>query len=220
MMEKLRFAVGIAMIWLAAVAGVSATAWFAIDRVGRDVSDAGTSSLRPPPVGTAGATATPDSGPPPTDATQAPSATQPRATRAPAAGRAPAASRAPDPGREPSARLSPAATRAPSASTRAATSAKALLPPGVSQTRPAPSTPPRDRTFNSAGGQVSVRCTGVTMLLRIAEPDNGWRVEVEKSGPTEVEVRFQRVADNSGSADRVMAVCVSGAPVFRVDNKG
>jgi hypothetical protein len=47
MVEKLRFAVGISLIWLAAVAGVSVTAWFAINRAGRDVSGAGVSLSLP-----------------------------------------------------------------------------------------------------------------------------------------------------------------------------
>jgi hypothetical protein len=82
------------------------------------------------------------------------------------------------------------------------------------------STPPRDRGFSIVGGQVSVRCTGATLLLRIAQPDDGWRVEVNESAPDEVEVRFQRVDDNAGSGTRVTAVCSTGTPAFRVDNKG
>jgi hypothetical protein len=68
-----------------------------------------------------------------------------------------------------------------------------------------------------------VRCTGATMLLRIAQPDNGWRVEVEDPGPAEVEVRFERADDSSGKsgkAARVRAVCETGSPVFRLDNEG
>ena len=65
-----------------------------------------------------------------------------------------------------------------------------------------------------------MRCTGDRMLLRIAQPRDGWRLEVHKSGPEEVEVRFQRVDDNSGSGAQVMAVCAKGMPVFTVDNKG
>ena len=47
MRVKLRFVLGVAVIWLAAVAGVSATAWLAIDRAGRDVTSATDSALRP-----------------------------------------------------------------------------------------------------------------------------------------------------------------------------
>ena len=79
---------------------------------------------------------------------------------------------------------------------------------------------PHDRTFNISGGQVSVRCTGATMVLRIAQPDNGWRVEVDQAGPEEVEVRFQSVDDESGRGTRIMTVCAAGTPVLRVDNKG
>jgi hypothetical protein len=65
-----------------------------------------------------------------------------------------------------------------------------------------------------------VRCTGATMVLRIAQPDDGWRMEVDKSGPEEVGVRFQLSADNAGSGTRVTAVCSTGTPVFGVDNRG
>jgi len=58
------------------------------------------------------------------------------------------------------------------------------------------------------------------MMLRIAQPDNGWRVEVKQAGPYEVEVRFQRVNDNAGPGTRIMTVCATGSPVLRVDNKG
>jgi hypothetical protein len=58
------------------------------------------------------------------------------------------------------------------------------------------------------------------MLLRIAQPDDGWRVEVDKSGPEKVQVRFQRSDDNAGSGTRVTAVCSAGTPAFSVDNQG
>jgi hypothetical protein len=61
---NLRSAVGIAAIWLGAVAGASATAWVAIDQAGQDFARAGVTSF--------------DSGtvtaPPPTARTQGPSA--------------------------------------------------------------------------------------------------------------------------------------------------
>jgi hypothetical protein len=58
------------------------------------------------------------------------------------------------------------------------------------------------------------------MVLRSAQPDDGWRVEVKEPGPEEVEVRFQGVDDSSGRGTRVVAVCATGLPAFRVDNGG
>jgi len=166
MAVKLRSAVGIALIWVATVAGVAATAWVAIDRAGRDLTSAsaGASVLPPASVGTAVATTTPRGGPSRTDQT-------------------------PD----------------PSESTTSGTA------PG--------STTPRDRSVSVAGGQVSVRCTGATILLRIAQPDNGWRVDVDTAGRHEVDVRFRRGAEDAGPGTHVTAVCASGTPTFKVENK-
>ena len=82
MVISLRSAVGIATIWLAAVAGVSATAWFAIDRAGRDITDASVSTLPRAPLNTP----TLGSQPTETDGTPTPSATPTRvATPTPSA---------------------------------------------------------------------------------------------------------------------------------------
>lgn len=50
MVISLRSAAGIATIWVVAIGGVSATAWIAIDRAGRDITNAGVNSLAPPPL--------------------------------------------------------------------------------------------------------------------------------------------------------------------------
>ena len=198
MMVKLRFAVGVAMIWLAAVAGVSVTAWVAIDRAGRDLTGASLSSLRPtsvgaPVVGAPVVTTTPGGEPTPSDATPQPSPT-------------PKSSATPGPPSTPG----PSATRTGSAPPP---------PSGNHQTSPVSSTTPQDRSVSVTGGQVSVRCTGATILLRIAQPDNGWRVEVGKSGPEEVEVSFRNGADDAGGQTQVNAVCETGTPAFRVESQ-
>ena len=59
-----------------------------------------------------------------------------------------------------------------------------------------------------------MRCTESTIRLRIAQPDDGWRVEVEKAGPEEVDVTFRRGDDESGVGSRVTAVCKAGTPTF------
>lgn len=65
MVVKLRSRSGVvvATIWLAAVAGVSVTAWVAIDRAGRGVTGADTGSLLPVTVATADATTASGRGP-------------------------------------------------------------------------------------------------------------------------------------------------------------
>lgn len=176
--KKLRFAVSAAMIWLATVAGVSLTAWVAIDRAGRNITGDGASALPPALIGTAVSATTPGSLP----------------TRTPT-------------------------TRRPSASTTSAnpTSSSSPAQPSDGPTAPASSPTLRDRTVTVTGGQVSVRCTDATVQLRIAQPTNGWRVEVEKSGPVEVEVEF-RLGDNEDTGrTRVKAVCSAGTPVFKVE---
>jgi len=177
MVVKLRSRSGVvvATIWLAAVAGVSVTAWVAIDRAGRGVTGADAGSLLPVTVATADAT-TAGRGPSPSDTTPDASATP-----------------------KPSAIPGPSSKPKPFATLTSATA--------------------RDRTLGVAGGLVSVRCTGATILLRIAQPDNGWRVEVHSSGPAEVDLSFRLGDDDSGVDTRVKVVCATGTPVFKVANR-
>lgn len=160
----MRKSVGIALIWVATVAGVSATAWFAIDRAGRNLTSDGVNAV-PRSVGTLLPTG-------------------------PASG---STSSTPD-----------------SATPDSAT-------PG--------SATPRDRSANVTGGQVSVRCNGATILLRVAQPENGWRVEVDSSGPQEVDLSFRRGLAVTGNGDvdalqdtEVKAVCADGAPEITVED--
>src|SRR5450759_1644685 len=174
MVVKLRSAVGIAMIWLVTVACVSATAWFAIDRAGRDLTGARVSTLSSLPRVTAVGTTSGD-GPSPTDVTP-----QPSASPSPSAG-------------SPQPSASPAAT-------------------AVSPSQ-------QDRSVSVVGGQVTARCTDATIVPRIAQPDNGWRVEVDTSGPQAVDLSFEPGADDSGQGTDVKAVCASGVPTFTVQSK-
>lgn len=184
MRVKLRFAVGVAAIWLVAVAGVSATAWLAIDRAGREVTSASISALPPVLTSTASPTTTSDQGASGTPTTQ-PSAST---------------------------------TAKPSAS-RTSTVARSPSPPSNSQTGSASSTPVRDRTVTVVGGQVSVRCTGTALTLRIAQPDNGWRVELDRSDSGDVQVTFKNGDGEASGETQVTAVCTAGTPVFTVENK-
>jgi hypothetical protein len=188
MVVKLRSVVGVGMIWLAAVAGVSVTAWVAIDRAGRDITDGLVNSLSPSAVGTAPATSTPGRALASIGATAPPSA-KPKVSPAPqpiTTGKVPVA-------QGPSPRASVASSG---------------------------STITQDRTYSATGGQVTVRCTGTTIQLRIAQPDNGWRVEVAKAGPDQVQVTFRQGEDDSEGGTQMTAVCVAGTPVFKVESQG
>jgi len=185
MRVKLRFVVGVAAIWLAAVAGVSVTAWLAIDRAGREVTSAGVSALPKVLISKATATTTPGQGPSSTDPT-----TKPPASKTPT----------------------------PSAS-NPSTVSSSPSPPSNGQTDAVSSTPVRDRTVTVVGGQVSVRCIGAALTLRIAQPDNGWRVELDRSDAGDVPVTFKNGDSEASGETHVTAVCTAGTPVFTVDSK-
>ena len=184
MRVKLRFAVGVAAIWLVAVAGVSATAWFAIDRAGREVTSASSNALPPLAISTATPTTTSDQG-----ASSTPT-TQPSAST----------------------------TSKPSVS-KTSTVSRSPSPPSNSQTSAVSSAPVRDRTVNVDGGLVSVRCTGTALTLRIAQPDNGWRVELDRSDTRDLQVTFKSGDNEASRETQVTAVCTAGTPVFTVDSK-
>ena len=177
MVMKMRTVVGVAAIWVATVACVSATAWVAIDRAGRDLTGGVASSLPPVTMGSALVTTTPQISPSRTNVTPAPSDTP-----------------------QPSDTPEPSAKPAPSATAK-------------------PSTTSRDRTFSVEGGQVSVRCTDATIRLRIAQPDNGWRVEVEKAGPEEVNVIFRRGDSEDLGGSRLTAVCKAGTATIQAETE-
>jgi hypothetical protein len=197
MVVKLPWAVGVAAIWLAAVAGVSVTASVAIDRAGRDVSGADVASRRPETPGSAVTTtiATADSPESPANATPKPPTSTSSPTRPTT--RTPPSTSQPRPGIP--------NTPSPSSSNRPASTVRPPIP--------------RSRTVSVTGGQVTARCSGAAIWLRIAQPDNGWRVEVEQSGPAEVEVSFRRGDADARVRTDVTAVCAAGAPTFTVENK-
>lgn len=185
MVVKLRSAVGIGLIWVTAVAGVSVAAWVAIDRAGRDMTTGLVNSMSPLNVGTPTAT------------------TEPGAPKT--------------------------VTQTPTPSAKPTTKALVPAPVGKSPAPQKPSSPTlrapvvptsQDRTFSATGGQVSVRCTGNVIQLRIAQPDNGWRVQVENAGPDQIEVAFGTGDEERHGGTKVTAVCVGGTPVFRVESQG
>jgi hypothetical protein len=187
MVVKLRSAVGVGMIWLAAVAGVSVTAWVAIDRAGRDITDGLVNSLSPSTLGTSPVATTPGRTATPNGATAQPSV-KPKVS--------------PEPSRTPTGRIPVA--QGPSSPALVAASG---------------STNPQDGTYSATGGQVTVRCTDKTIQLRIAQPDDGWRVEVGNAGPDEVQVIFRHGEDDGEGGTQVTALCAAGTPVFKVESQ-
>ena len=195
MVINARSAVGMAAIWLVAVAGVSAAAWLAIDRAGRDITTATVSTLTAPLD-----TPTRESQPRNTAATPTPSAT-PTST--------PDAIPTATPDAIPSPSVAP-----PPATPRPAATPEPRIP---ARTAP-PDTIPQDKTISVNGGLVSARCTGATIALRIAQPENDWRVQVDASGGQQIAVSFQTGQEDAVTQTQVTAVCENGAPTFTVTN--
>ena len=191
MVMSLRSAAGMAAIWLTAVAGVSATAWVAIDRAGRDITDTSVVALYPGPL------TTPTLGSEPARTTvkgKTPVTPNPTATSSLTAIPLPGATSKPITTPTPATPTTPATTTNPTAAN------------------------PADNTINVTGGLVSVRCTGTAIALRIAQPANDWRVRVDTTGPGQIVVSFQRGEEDSPSTTQVTAVCTDGIPAFSVTN--
>jgi hypothetical protein len=199
MVISARSAGGMAAIWLFAVVGVSATAWFAIDRAGRDITHASAKTLPPVLPVLPVPTITPTGAPEPTGTSTTPPAT-PKASVTPKSWVAPKPSVTPRHTRDPKHFATPTPSAAPTS------------------TPPAPPTP-QDRTKSVDGGLVSVRCTGSTIALLIAQPENGWSVQVNTYGQP-IYVTFQTGEEESQSKIQVTAVCTNGAPVFTTNRAG
>ncbi len=65
-----------------------------------------------------------------------------------------------------------------------------------------------------------MRCTGASIALRWAQPDDGWSVQTGAGGSAEVEVTFRSTADGVERETQVHAVCQRGAPVLEVETRG
>ena len=87
--------------------------------------------------------------------------------------------------------------------TRPTTATTAEPPP------PTTAPPATERaTYTMRGGILSVACTGASIALESATPDDGYRLRVDRTGPDRVEVRFE--SDDGGSRAEVR--CVDGRP--------
>jgi len=64
-----------------------------------------------------------------------------------------------------------------------------------------------------------VRCIGSELTLRIAQPNNGWRVELDRSDSGDVQVTFKSGDGEASPETQVKATCPAGTPVFTVDSK-
>jgi hypothetical protein len=181
MVNSRRSALIAATIWLTAVAGVSVTAWVAIDRAGSDITNADVSAIATAPLNTP----TVDESTP-TTLTPSPTTTS----------KPPATSK-------PSATSTPSATPIHSPATRRRTGP-----------RPPTTIVAKDRTVSVAGGQVTVRCTGATIRLRSAQPENGWRVHVDTFTTRLIVVTFRSGDEEDEHQTRVTATCRDGAPSF------
>ncbi len=106
-------------------------------------------------------------------------------------------------------------------STTSTTSTTAAPPPTRHTTSAsssaAPATTPTARAAETsvAGGSVGVTCTGSTLSLRYATPQDGWSYTVERKD-NELQVTFRRGGD--GDKVEVHARCQANAPVFSTED--
>ena len=66
------------------------------------------------------------------------------------------------------------------------------------------------------GGSVGVRCNDDTVSLTFASPNDGWSTEVLQSGPSVVDVRFERGRDVS----ELRVTCSDGRADPHIDESG
>jgi len=205
------------VVWLVAVTGTTTLAWIVIDRAGRSIGSTPTALAA-------------DLGPPraarsPFSAPSAPGASTARSATAsgPSSGQLPArpsvtASRsAPPPGARPPATGSvrwPITTTSP---TRQPTTRPTGQP--TTRTLPPVASAAVQRVVHVQGGVVAVRCTGASIVLRWAQPDDGWSVETGSSGSAELEVSFRSSAGGVEQETQVHAACQSGEPVLAVETQ-
>lgn len=68
------------------------------------------------------------------------------------------------------------------------------------------------RIWNVTGGTVSAACSSDNISLLYATPADGWRVEIERTGPERLVVEFT----TRSTEIQVTASCVAGEPTHRV----
>ena len=105
--------------------------------------------------------------------------------------------------------ISPAATPSIAPSTPQPSTDRPSSPSSPSPTGPTT----ERRTWQGAGGLVTVECRGATISLVSTSADAGFVVEPESRGPDEVRVGFEGQGDE-GRDTSVRAHCEGGTPVF------
>lgn len=117
---------------------------------------------------------------------------------------------------------STAASRRPDKPGRSPASPAASPTPAVTSTRPSAPTSvvpsPRgvEHVWQGQAGLLAVRCEGPRAYNAGATPNNGYRVEVEHSGTSELEVTFKSATREY----KVTARCIGGVPRFGVEGGG
>ena len=180
--------VGMGVLWLVVVLAVSTLTWTVIDSAGQDVLSSGEEVL----------------------IDDVPS---PRAE--PSAARSAEVERGDDkPSRTPRATASPR----PTAGTTTAPATPPTSPPATSPPATSPPAAPQGqvRSWQGTAGTVSARCEGTRISLQSAYPRDGWRIEVKKRGPSEVDVELESGGEDERRT-RVRAECAGGTPRFEVD---
>lgn len=82
-------------------------------------------------------------------------------------------------------------------------------PPPVNPAAPAQPSPNPVATYSTAGGTVTVACSGYFIRLISATPTDGYAVDVLDRGPATVDVHFT----GRGQEIQVRVVCLGGGPI-------
>lgn len=188
--------------WLATTAAATALVWAATSVVAADVTDRPAAVLPHREVVIALQT-----GSPAVDTAPAVTAPPSPTTTAPAPARTAAQNQPQQPQNQAS-----GPTTVPSSTVPAPVAVPTPPPTNPpSADPPAAAQPSRDSTgtYATAGGTVTVACSGYLIRLIAATPSDGYAVDVLDRGPATVDVHFT----GRGEEIRVRAVCFGGAPI-------
>lgn len=90
----------------------------------------------------------------------------------------------------------PLSTAADNVDATAAATAIATADPAPTVTTTTTEAPTSETTtYNTEGGWVTIRVSGNEVFLEGAGPNQGWKVNTEKTGPLSVEVKFTRTEE-------------------------
>lgn len=82
-------------------------------------------------------------------------------------------------------------------------------------TTTAPSPNNDEETFYLIGGWATVRCAGEDVALATYAPNLGYQVDIEATGPNEVEIKFEETAGDRRS--KLEAQCSNGVLQHQID---